>query len=326
MSENGLRGNFDNDDKITSLISVLKISLNYSENSQVAFIAYLRNKFPLEDISKNKDFKGSVTYDFSEIIKTIFSISLYHKISSNVARGIFIEIAGSYNDKSLTKKLTYKNFSADPGEKNSNFPLNNYVNIDNSEGIKNLIFTKRSDQKSTTFILSMYQLLSGEKIPNENQFKHNNIDHIMPEQWFKNGGWKKQNNQQQLLDSIQALEEGNIKTSLKELSINEDFYSDTKFANSFIQLIGNKFQILSETNKSKSNNYWDEHKDNNTNGGAREFLKRRFLENPNDNFCIPTKPSPPYMYSKFQIDDIVNRTNQIVKFILDNFDNYTFKI
>ena len=325
LSENGLRGNFPNDDRITSLISVLKIAIKYSENSQIAFIAYLRNQFPLEKVSNEKNHIGSVTYDFVELIKTIFSVSLYHRISSNNARGIFIEIAGSFNNKKGTTKLTYRNFKTNI-EDSSNFPLNKFVNTNYPEGIKNLIFTKRNDQKTTAFILSIYQLLTGENIPNENQFVHNDIDHIMPEQWFKNGGWKEQNSRKQLLDSIEDLEDGDIKKALEEMNLNDDFYSDTKFANSFIQLIGNKFQILSTTNKRKSNNYWEEHKDNNQNGPAGSFLKRSFLDYPNDNFCIPTNPKPPYNYDRFHIKDITNRSKEIVQVILENFDGYVFKL
>ena len=326
VGNDGYTSAFNKKENIKSLIVLLRIALNYSKNSQIMFISYLRNKFPYTTITQNHN-TGATSYDLLEIFKTIFSVSLFHNTKSNLARGIFIEIAGSYNDPRNHNKLTYKNFHLEGTVGNSsNFPLAKKISFKSKSGLQNILFTKRSDQDATSLILGIYEIMNDGKLPHPDDYDNNNIDHIMPEKWYSNGGWVSDNSSDKLESAISKTNNEQIKNVLEEFMEIEDFYSETKYANSFLQLIGNKFQIISKTNKVKSNNYWLDHPDNTRAGGAKDYLKLTFLDDPTSNFCIPTKPKPPYQYELFAIKDIIERSEEIASFIIERFDDFVVKI
>lgn len=299
-------------DNVRSLIHILGIALKYSEASQISFIAFLKNKFNQENREEGIDI-------ITDVVKTVFSISLFHSLPSNSARSKYIKIAQSFSKPNYILYSTFKTCGDEDFD-------NLTINVKEVSLIRNLVLTKRSDKISTNFILSIYQVIMGGTIPDSNRLKKSELDHIMPEQWFNNQGWKEQNKSSELLEAIRNLKKGPIKSALLEMAENSELYSESKFSTSFVQLIGNKFYIFSTTNLKKSNNYWVEHKSNNKNGGARDYLRNAFIKNPNENSCLPEFPKPPYEYDAFRITTIVNRTYRITESLLSNFESYNLKL
>ena len=70
------------------------------------------------------------------------------------------------------------------------------------------------------------------------------------------------------------------------------------------------------------NNFWKDCDDNNINGAAKTFLKRSFTDDPNSSFMIPVKPKNVYEYEGFYIKTIVERSEILVKEIIENFDSF----
>ena len=64
-------------------------------------------KYAYESATSEEAFTGAISYELSQLIKIIFSISVFHKVSSNKARPLYIKIANSFN---TANALWYKAF------------------------------------------------------------------------------------------------------------------------------------------------------------------------------------------------------------------------
>lgn len=334
--ENGLMSYAKNNtfkEKISSILILLENLIKFIQQGQLILIAYLRTSY--NHPQKNEDNSiGSITYNLVEIIKSVFCIGIYNRISGNASRGMFIEIAGSY-EKSL--KLTYKNFNTTPvytseeeGQEEktkTKFPLEKIH--DNEEGLMNLIFVKRGEQKRAEIILGMYQLLKDDtNFPEKNFFESSHIDHIVPEKWSQNKCWKENLKHETLTKSIQNLPDGLVKNHLmKKLNDTEKpFWSDTKYADTFVQLIGNKVHLKDKQNMDVSNNYWNDctgNGGNNYHGSKLEYLKSKASgSGVNQTRLLPTHPRTIYEYEKFGIEEIIERTYDLGETFLSDFDDY----
>ena len=263
--ENGIINNFNDKNQYRSLIELLAISLKINVNSQVAFISYLTNQLNLDLFESDKKYIGGLVYEIFQFVLTTFSLTTFHNVRSNSTRRIFIEIAKSFRPISKVK-LWYSNFNSklliDPkslGFESNFFPSDNYKVSSNSfSGIQNIILSKSNENSESTYILSLYHFIVGGTFPNREDFKNSHLDHIMPQRWFNNSCWIKQNNngETDLKNAIEKMNDSKIKDVLSSLLEQGDLWSDTTFSNSFVQLIGNKFQIISKTNIEKGNNFW----------------------------------------------------------------------
>ena len=336
--ENGIIKNFKDKSKFNSFIHLLEMSLKINVNSQFAFISYLNNMFSAEQYASNKNYKGDFSFAIFQIIKTTFSLTVFHNIRSNTTRRIFIEIAKSFVKKGGTR-LWYKNFDDNKmlselndkqttekalGFKSNFFPSEDYKVKEQLSGIKNIIHSKSTENEEAKYVLSVYHFMVGGSFPTKLQYKKSHLDHIMPQKWFSNECWKEQNKngKEQLEVAIKECRGEKISIVLKEMLSSESFWSEKSYSDSFVQLIGNKFEILSKTNIEKGNNFWKDCDDNNINGAAKTFLKKSFTDDPNSSFMIPVKPKNVYEYEGFYIKTIVERSEILVKEIIENFDSF----
>ncbi|MDB2354722.1 hypothetical protein N9V81_00445 [Flavobacteriaceae bacterium] len=286
--ENGIINNFKEKNKIKTLIELLSLSLKINVNSQVAFLSYLTNIFNLELYESKNDYKGAFVYEIFQIVLTTFSLTTFHNIRSNTTRRIFIEIAKSFRPESKVK-LYYKNFNDKllltasatlPFESNF-FPTTKYeITSSSFTGIENIMLSKSSENNEAAYVLSMYNFIIGGTLPNRDDYKKSQLDHIMPQRWYKNKCWKLQNKHGEvdLVKSIESMKDSKTKEVLKSLYSQGGLWADNSFSNSFIQLIGNKFQIYSKTNIEKSNNYWLDCEDNTSAGSARDHIESTFFK------------------------------------------------
>ena len=167
----------------------------------------------------------------------------------------------------------------------------------------------------------------GGVFPSREEYEKNHLDHIMPQKWFSNTCWKEQNEngENELKESIDRLNQSRIKEVLQTLYEQEELWSSSTYANSFIQLIGNKFQVVSKTNIEKSNHYWNECESNSTAllKGARIYLKNEFEKDINSAWAIPSNPLI-YDYEEFKIENIIIRTEKIINTLVVKFnETYT---
>lgn len=309
-------------ERIESLKSVLKVSLKYAENAQIAFIGYLCNQVSQEIIIKGDPNHDGTPKKLVEFVKTIFSLAIFHSVKSNKQRTLFITISKHFWRNS-SGDLLYHNFS-NAGDSTE---LKNYlIKKNNNAGLQRILFAPNSDSDTAKLILLFYELMKGGILPKSNRYKNNNLDHIIPKQWYENRGWKQFITLDGLKSSIENLEDSRVKELIQWYAEDEDFYSESKYASTFVQLIGNKFLILSTTNIRKANNFWltGEEYGNNTNGGAREYLQKQFLNHANENFCIPTFPKPPFTYEMFDLTIMLERSVSIVDSIVDEFESFVF--
>lgn len=312
-------GNFENssqwssNNNVSSVVTLLRKSLNFSEQSQISFIGFLRSRYQ-DDITRQL----ATPRELLQLIKSTLCISLYYNTPANTARNMYIQIAKSFENYSQNP-LWYDNFnqSAD-----SEFPMNKIST--NVSLVQNLIFTK--DTRRTDLILSYYQVITGGILPKSSDYQNKSqIDHIMPQKWFSNDGWRNQNSHEELLTAIENLPNSPYKTVLQELSQNEDFYSETRWANSFVQLIGNKVNMFGPTNLGKSNNYWLPHESNRGSElikrGVKNFLIDELTKKSSRNSIVPEKPKAVTEYDVFDIATIIERSYLICKTLIENFDN-----
>ena len=308
--------------RIESLKSVLKVSLKYAENAQIPFIGYLCNQVSQEIIIKGDPNHDGTPKKLVEFVKTIFSLAIFHSVKSNKQRTLFITISKHFWRNS-SGDLLYHNFS----KAGDSTELKNYlIKKNNNAGLQRILFAPNSDSDTAKLILLIYELMKGGILPKSNRYKNNNLDHIIPKQWYENRGWKQFITLDGLKSSIENLEDSRVKELIQWYAEDEDFYSESKYASTFVQLIGNKFLILSTTNIRKANNFWLTGEDygNNTNGGAREYLQKQFLNHANENFCIPTFPKPPFTYEMFDLTIMLERSVSIVDSIVDEFESFVF--
>lgn len=314
----------EDSERIESLKSLLKVSLKYAENSQIAFIGYLCNQLSQEVIINGGARQDGTPKKLVEFIKTIFSLAVFHSVKSNKQRTLFITIS-KYFWRNTSGDRLYHNFSnAEDGTE-----LKNYlVKKNNNAGLHRIVFAPNSDGDTVKLILLFYQMMNGGILPKPSSYNKNNLDHIIPKQWYENRGWKQHITFDGLISAIKNLEDSKVKEVIEWYAEEDDFYSESKYASTFVQLIGNKFLILSTTNIKKANNFWlsGEEYGNNTNGGAKDYLQIQFLNHANDNFCIPTYPEPPYMYDMFDLSTMLERSVAITDKIVDDFDSYVFVV
>lgn len=332
--ENGIINNFKEKNEIKTLIELLRLSLKINVNSQVAFLSYLTNLFNLELYESQNDHQGAFAYEIFQIVLTTFSLTTFHNIRSNTTRRIFIEIAKSFRIKSPLR-LWYCNFNnkvmSEPKAlsfESNFFPTKKYdISSSSFSGIENIILSKSSENNEATYVLSMYNFLIGGTSPNRDELMKSQLDHIMPQRWYSNSCWQKQNKNGnlELKNSIESMKESKLKEVMLSLYSQGGLWSDNSFSNSFIQLIGNKFQIYSKINLDKSNNYWGDCKENTSAGSAKKLIKNTFFNNVNNAFCVPIKPEV-WDYEEFKIHTIIERTEIIVEKIINDLGDFKPKI
>ena len=322
-----------NRQNVTSIVHLIQLSLVISENSQVMFISFLRNT--VSDDFENRGVNDGIPHFLTLILKTTFAISVLNNLPANAARTKYIWIARSF-DKSLmpSGKIKYPEgpylydkfklkYQEEPGNPNSEINVMRDVPEINeyNPNIQNILWVDRGNRNLAELILGIYQLCCGKIIPDSNSYKWRNLDHIMPEKWFKNGGWLSINRKNILDEAIMKMSNDKLKVCLLSLNEDEQFYSDSTWANSFIQLIGNKALLYDSTNRDKSNSFWHEHQDNQHNSaqGVRKFLETNFKQNFGKAYVMPEGPNLLYDYDDFTIETIVIRTEIIVGTILTDF-------
>jgi len=302
---------------VSSLVNLFRMTLNYSEQSQICFIGYLRLRF-----QEDRNMQAGTPRDILQLIKSTICISIFNGIPANTARNIYILIAKSFDNYSQFP-LWYDNFGKDQT------PFDVAKVKANQMMINAVIFTK--DNKRADIILSYYHMLTGGKIPSTSEYqRESQIDHIMPQKWFANLGWKELNSKEELNNSIYNLSDSVYKEVLLDLNTNDDFYSITKWANSFVQLIGNKVHMFGPTNLGKSNNYWLPHPSNKgktlIKRGVREFLRDELTGRSSRNAIVPEKPITITDYEEFRISTIIERSVDITKTVIEDFDNFPLRV
>lgn len=302
---------------VSSLVNLFRMTLNYSEQSQICFIGYLRVRF-----QEDRNMQAGTPRDILQIIKSTICISIFNGIPANAARNIYIVIAKSFENYSKSP-LWYDNF----GKEDAPFDVAKVKA--NQSMISSTIFTK--DNKRADIILSYYHMLTGGKIPSTFDYqRESQIDHIMPQKWFSNQGWTELNSKEELENSIYNLPDSAYKEVLLDLNTNDDFYSTTKWANSFVQLIGNKVHMFGRTNLGKSNNYWLPHPSNKGKSlikrGVREFLRDELTGRSSRNAIVPEKPITITDYEEFRISTIIDRSVEITRTVIEDFDNFPLRV
>ena len=339
-----VNGDFENLDiwrryrnNVSGLIHLLKSSLVYSDNSQICFISYLINSVNKE--YANESFITAIPHQLLQIVKTTFSISVFHKYASNEARNRYIWIARSYNPELMPAKregtkypdgpYTYNQFSLEyskGGEKVKVIDVRDLTLSDTN--LNNILWVKGSEKDTAELILGLYQMICGGTIPTSNSFEEDQLDHVMPQKWFKNRGWKSITSIEVLKASVSNIQDSDVKNTFELLLKREDFYSETKWAPTFIQLIGNKVHLHADANRSKSNSFWHRHEDNKSSSkeGAKKFLEQYFKERPNDAFIVPSFPENIYDIEDFSITSIVNRSVSIAETIVTKFKDFSLTV
>jgi hypothetical protein len=302
---------------ISSLVNLFRMTLNYSEQSQVCFIGYLRLRF-----QEDRNIQAGTPRDILQLIKSTICISIFNNVPANVARNIYILIAKSFDNYS-ENPLWYDGFGKDET------PFDIPKVKANQTMINSVIFTK--DNKRADIILSYYHMLTGGNIPSTSDYqRESQIDHIMPQKWFSNLGWKELNSKEELNNSIYSLSDSVFREVLLDLNTNDDFYSTTKWANSFVQLIGNKVHMFGPTNLGKSNNYWLHHPSNKgktlIKRGVREFLRDELTGRSSRNAIVPEKPITITDYEEFRIGTIIDRSVEITRTVIEDFDNFPLRV
>ncbi len=270
-----------------STIHLLIKTLDFSNSSQIAFIGYLRNNFV-------RDSHLTTINDLLKLIKFSFREAIIYKTPANRLRLKFISMA---ND--------FKNY--DP-------PDDNHSNFDK---ISNLIFSK--NKATSEFVLLIYHALNSGTFPSKLTFENTYLDHIMPKQWDNHSGWKSQNGD--ITSSISKYTDDSTDEDLKRY-FNENFISNQNLNRSFIELIGNKMIIYSNTNIRKGNKFWNNHPDNRGGQSALDFLREQFRTHVNDSFLIPENPQSILEYESFKIKDILSRSESITLKILEDLKGF----
>ena len=194
---------------VLSFLHLLKASLTYSQNSQIAFISLLRTSIPYP-FSDGESLIGT-PHMLLQHFKSTFCISVFQRIKSNEARNLFIRIAASY-DKNLmalrakddnakveaNKKIypsgpyNYENFNLEyetkNGEKKKVIDVPR-LKLSNSK-LENILWVKGSDKATAELILGLYQIICGETIPAYSEYDWNHL----PCNAWKNGLKIKKNN------------------------------------------------------------------------------------------------------------------------------------
>lgn len=323
-------------DNVSTLTYLVKSMLVYSENFQITFIAFLRNQVPSD---YSQDVISGIPYQMTELLKTSFCISVFHRIQSNDARGKYILIARSFDAELMqnaNKKVKYppgpytyskfkEKYTTEQGEEVNVIDV---PELKKSEkNLTNILWVKRGEKDTAELILGMYQMFDKKTIPDYSSYKWNHLDHIMPEKWFKNQGWKEQNSEIDLIDAITDIQDADMRDAFENLQRREDFYAENKWASTFIQLIGNKIHLGAAINRSKSNSFWHPHPENDSKSpeGVKLHLERYFSKDPNSAFIVPYGPEKPYNMEEFTIHSIIERTEKIATKIVDDFSSFRLR-
>jgi len=312
-----LSPSWGHNNNVSSLVNLFRMTLNYSEQSQICFIGYLRSRF-----QEDRNMQEATPRDILQLIQSTICISIFNNVPANAARNFYILIAKSFENYSKNP-FWYDNFGKD------DTPFDVAKVKANQTMINATIFTK--DNKRADIILSYYHMLTGGKIPSTSDYQRGSqIDHIMPQKWFSNKGWKELNSKEELENSIYNLADSVYKEVLLELNTNDDFYSTTKWANSFVQLIGNKVHMFGPTNLGKSNNYWLPHSSNRgktlIKRGVREFLRDELTGRSSRNAIVPEKPIAITDYEEFKIGTIIDRSVAITRTVIEDFEKFPLRV
>lgn len=312
-----LSPSWGHNNNVASLINLFRMTLNYSEQSQISFIGYLRSRF-----QEDRNMQSGTPRDILQLIKSAICVSIFNNVPANTARNIYILIAKSFENYS-SSPFWYDNFGTEDTPFDVAKVKANYTMINSA------IFTK--DNKRADIILSYYHMLMGGSIPSTSDYQRKSqIDHIMPQKWFSNLGWKELNSKEELDNSIYNLPDSVYKEVLLDLSTNDDFYSTTRWANSFVQLIGNKVHMFGPTNLGKSNNYWLPHPSNKgktlIKRGVREFLIDELTGRSSLNAIVPEKPIAITDYKEFRIATIIERSLDITRTVVEDFDDFQLRV
>lgn len=331
--EDGFHANLTSPKKsrVRPLLLIINKILKVSENSQVFFYQYLRSKFQQGEVE---------VYHLTEFLKTSFYIEILNNFNSNQTRPKFIFLAKHFDSNStfspsklLGTKITsqkIKNNEENDELEESKILLDikKFSNVDKTQ-IKNILFQQSSSKEKSKIILYCYQLLTDlDSFPDIFNEKDVHLEHIIPQKWFSNSGWKNQQgsvDQKILIANLDCCN-STILDAITELIKEEDFLSSTSYSKSFVQLIGNKIQIYSKTNIDLTNNYWNEHEDNTKNGDKKTYLKNSFFKDPNNSTLIPTKPKLVFEYDEFNINTAIDISFQICMEFIDKFDDYVLNI
>lgn len=286
-----------------------------SKNSQIAFLGMMDKIFDenvMTQTKKDSELKYSYTMDvFFEFIKACICVDIFQNLRSNDKRNVFIKISNFYeNGASLTRT------SDIPGLKSfSSARIENLMNLSFHN-------SNKSGKNITRIILSYYQcLIDIENLSTVDLTKDLELEHTIPESWFKNEGWKIEfKNKTECIDkALSEVKDEKIKKVLEDISSSDTFWGDDSDNdnNSFVQLIGNKFFIKGTLNSQLSNKYWDDHESNSGSKGKKKLLSEHFSGA--NNQLIPSNKEY-WKEDVFNLTTVFKRTEDILTTIRDSYE------
>lgn len=312
--------------QVRAVVQTLNLALRVSETSQVAFFGYLNHGFKSKtNSSPGEAYFKTVCDDLIEIIKSVFFINIAENTRSNISRNTYIIMAKSFYKTPGEEHapLTYKNFGHKKYQKSSKALPSSKIKR-SSEALKNVLFN--TDNEESKFILSLYQCITEMKsMPARGDFKDEELEHIIPEKWYNNLGWRNSLSPEKFAAIVDATSiSGDIKAVFKALCTGDEFLSKRAYARTFVQIIGNKCVLYKENNIALQNKYWEDHSSNGKNPAGKRSLLVKHTGRPN--FMI--MPTSPYLldYSSFHLEQAIERSAIITEAIFNGLDQLEFKL
>lgn len=317
--------------KVRAVIQTLNLALRVSETAQVAFFSYLNNRYrTLTNSDPGIGHFKDVCNDLLEIIKSVFYINIATATRSNVSRNIYVFMARSFfklpgGDKENTpftyKYFGHKKYQDEDLYGGKSLPQGRLKRT--PETIKNVVFS--TDNEESKFVLSVYQcIVAMGNMPSRGDFKEEELEHIVPEKWMNNLGWKSNLRPD---DFLKIVTESDVQEDLasvfKTLCDSEEFLSKRAYSKTFVQLIGNKCVVYKGPNINLSNKYWEDHEGN----GRIKDGKRTILLKKQGTIDYMIMPSIPNLidFESFHLKEVVGRCSTIIDEIFDGFHDLEFK-
>ena len=316
LIKNSLSNRRDSKAQVARKIFLLtKNILVESKNSQIAFLGLISSIFDENVMTQTKQdnqLRYSYIMDvFFEFIKACVSVDIFQNLRSNEKRNVFIRISNYYEKSTALTR---------------NSDINGLKSFSSAriENLMNLSFhqSNKSGTNITRIILSYYQcLIDIEDLSSADLTKDLELEHTIPESWYKNDGWKNEfKNKRECLDNaLSSVKEEKVKKVLEDISSSDTFWGDDSDNdnNSFVQLIGNKFFIKGTLNSQLSNKYWRDHKSNSGSKGKKELLSEHFSGA--NNQLIPSNKEY-WKEDIFNLTTIFKRTEDILTTIRDSYE------
>ena len=284
-------------DKVKSLLQLLKSALEISDNSRLVLFSIIRT------YSKQADDKYSIIQCIWNLIRRVFYTEIYRNKKSNVIRTEYMELVEQFtkDNTTLLKRATYEC----------------------NRTILEIIKTKNNAEAK--FVLMLYGYMYDYNSlcsHSPKQYSNSHLDHLFPQKWSTY--WNdKQYTRDEVLDYLEEL-----KNKQKELFafINwEQFENDIKSLESFIELdkdrgledtliefIGNKWLLHSGTNIKTSHKGFDFKKS--------EYLDQKWIKVPSNSHILGIDN-----YDEFTYKEVILRTlllaNGIISKLNDNWDD-----